>query len=93
MALELLGTSGCHLCEEAEASVEEARIRLSLDFALKLIEIADDPELMESFGLRIPVLRWKEQLLCWPFTTDGVTEFLSAIYADPHHSKTSENRS
>ena len=93
MALELLGTSGCHLCEDAEAFVEEARIRLSVGFALKLVEIADDPELMESFGLRIPVLRWNEQLLCWPFTTDDVTEFLSAIDADPHHFSTSENRS
>lgn len=93
MVLELLGTSGCHLCEEAEAYLEEARIRGSVGFALKQVEIADDPDLMETFGVRIPVLRWKEQLLYWPFTLDDVTEFLAAIDADPHHSKTSENRS
>jgi len=83
MTLELLGTSGCHLCEDAEASVEAALIRASGSFELKRVEIADDPDLMDAFGVRIPVLRWAEQLLCWPFTSEDVTEFLAAIVADP----------
>ena len=83
MTLELLGTSGCHLCEDAEAFVEEALIRADERFELQRIEIADDPDLMEAFGIRIPVLRCKDQLLCWPFTLEDVTEFLSAIDADP----------
>jgi hypothetical protein len=93
MVLELLGTSGCHLCEEAEAYIEEARIQVSGDFELKRVEIADDPDLMEAFGVRIPVLRWEEQLMCWPFTSDDVTVFFSAISAAPHHSRTPESRS
>ncbi len=86
MVLELLGTLGCHLCEEAEASIGEALQRTPATFQLTLVEIADDPDLMEAFGLQIPVLRWRERQLNWPFTADDVAAFLSAHDANPHHS-------
>lgn len=85
MALELFGTSGCHLCEEAEAYIADALQRTPRTFQFSLIEIADDPDLMEAFGLQIPVLRWDERQLNWPFTVDDVVLFLSAIDAEPHH--------
>ena len=85
MVLELFGTSGCHLCEAAEASVADALQRTPRTIQLALIEIADDPDLMEAFGLQIPVLRWDERQLNWPFTVDDVVLFLSAIDAEPHH--------
>lgn len=85
MALELLGTSGCHLCEEAEAYVETALERTPQAFQLTLVEIADNPDLLEAFGLQIPVLRWEERLLNWPFTAEDVAAFLTAPDAGPHH--------
>ncbi|MEY2696083.1 MAG: hypothetical protein RL333_221 [Pseudomonadota bacterium] len=85
MALELFGTSGCHLCEAAEAYVAEALRRVPITFELALIEIADDPDLMEAFGLQIPVLRCDERQLNWPFTANDVVLFLSADHAEPHH--------
>lgn len=84
MALALLGTSGCHLCEEAEAIVDEVLKMAPGAYDLTLIEIADDPDLMEAFALQIPVLRWGESCLNWPFTADDVVNFLLASVADPY---------
>ena len=47
----LYTTSGCHLCEQAEARLRQAGL------AVSLVEIADDPALLERYGVRIPVLR------------------------------------
>lgn len=93
MTLELLGTSGCHLCEDAETLVKAAIQRAPREFDLTLVEISDDSDLMEAYGLQIPVLRYKKRCLNWPFTADDVAQFLSALAADPHHCLTSENRS
>ena len=92
MSLELLGTSGCHLCELAEAIVDEVFAGTGKTIPLTLIEIADDPDLMDAFGIRIPVLRYQDQVLGWPFTAAEVTDFISAINAEPHHPLTPEHQ-
>lgn len=93
MSLELLGTTGCHLCEQAEGLVQATLGRIDPLRPLVLIEIADDPTLMDAYGIRIPVLRHEDQELCWPFTQDDVLHFLSALNAEPHLPRTPENRS
>jgi len=45
---------GCHLCEQAEADL--ARLRPHQPHTLELIDISHDAELMQRYGLRIPVL-------------------------------------
>jgi hypothetical protein len=45
---------GCHLCEQAEADL--ARLRARQPHTLLLVDITSDAELMERYGLRIPVL-------------------------------------
>lgn len=73
--LELLGTSGCHLCEIAEALIARC-----LDFSqveVELIDIADTDELMALYGMKIPVLRCPEsqKVLCWPFDDLAIKSF------------------
>ncbi len=72
-ALVLYSTGGCHLCERAEALIRW-RVGANLD----LVEIADDPELLERYGVRIPVLRRldTEQELNWPFDEQAVQSLL-----------------
>lgn len=82
MSLELFGTCGCHLCEDAETLVAEVIREDYPDMRLTLIDIADDPSLMAAFGLRIPVLRWQNRLLEWPFTSDDIAKFLKADNTD-----------
>lgn len=77
MKLELFGTSGCHLCEIAELLLNEAFERDEDPFDVEIIEIAEDPALMDRYGLRIPVLRAGEIEIDWPFTIDDLLEFLN----------------
>jgi hypothetical protein len=73
--LELLGTSGCHLCDEAQALLVQC-----LDFdqvEVTLVDIADSDELVQLYGIKIPVLRCGESnnVLCWPFDSVAVSCF------------------
>lgn len=68
--LNLYSTSGCHLCEEAEALLRPLLAGQALQ--LQIVEISDDADLFERYGLRIPVVaghdskgEWQE--LGWPF--------------------------
>jgi glutaredoxin len=70
-SLILYGTSCCHLCEQAEAILHEAEV------AAEHIDIAEDDELLEKYGTRIPVLRRTSGAeLGWPFDAASVGRFL-----------------
>ena len=70
--LTLYTTSGCHLCEHAEAILETGGHR----FEAK--DIADDLELMERYGVRIPVVKDASgRELGWPFDGTQLQQFLS----------------
>ncbi|MGY8840528.1 glutaredoxin family protein [Candidatus Njordibacter sp. Uisw_039] len=73
--LQLLGTSGCHLCDLAEALLVHC-LDLS-QVEVELIDIADNDELIELYGVKIPVLRCPEsqKVLCWPFDELAVNSF------------------
>lgn len=67
VALELLGTAGCHLCDEAERTVRmAARVR---GFEWTCVDIADDEALVTRYAERIPLLRASngEREVGWPF--------------------------
>lgn len=73
----LYGTLGCHLCEEAalllRPLVEDGRLSVSE------VDIADDEQLLERYGVRIPVLRLQSgRELGWPFDHSAVLELLRA---------------
>jgi hypothetical protein len=63
--VELLGTAGCHLCEEAYAVLEMASCSVPLQ--IRTIDIAEDEQLLAVYAERIPVLRHRNGELCWPF--------------------------
>lgn len=77
MARLLLYTSvGCHLCEQAEAVIEPWLQPYALE--LEAIEIADSDELLERYGIRIPVVRLEnsQQDLGWPFDSASLRRYL-----------------
>lgn len=63
MQAELLTTEGCHLCDQALDVIRRAAPLLELT----LVDIAEDDELIEQYGEKIPVLRTSGRELCWPF--------------------------
>jgi hypothetical protein len=74
--LILFGTSGCHLCEQAEATIKAC----ILDH-VSYVDIAEQEQWQERYAIRIPVLCHPESLkeLCWPFDQTDVEIFISQI--------------
>ena len=65
----LYGTLGCHLCDEARVVVARALGRLARE-----VDIADDARLLETYGMRIPVLKREDtgEEIGWPFGSEEV---------------------
>jgi len=71
--LILLGTSGCHLCEEAELIMSSCE-----NVKIELIDIAEQEQWQEKYAIRIPVLYHVESKseLGWPFGLQQVQQFI-----------------
>ena len=77
--LELFGTLGCHLCDDAEQLLV-AQVDPAL-FAVYQVDIADDDQLLERYAERIPVLLdvASGQELNWPFDATTLQAFLTSL--------------
>lgn len=77
-ALALYSTSACHLCEQAEALLLDCAAALAL--GVEVIDIAESAELVEIYGLRIPVLQDRRdgRELGWPFDAEQLQDFVVA---------------
>lgn len=76
MLLNLLSTSHCHLCEQAEVIIRNLAHQECIH--LTIIEISEDLTMMERYGRYIPVLqRLNTQTeICWPFNLQQLEEFI-----------------
>lgn len=75
-AFTLLGTRGCHLCDEAETVLRQ--VSAVRDLSWRYIDIADDEALLAAYAERIPVLRTPAgEALCWPFSLLDVLRLCS----------------
>ena len=75
----LMGTSGCHLCDEAADIIIH-----TLDpqrHQVDEVDIAFDDGMMERYALIIPVLRDEHSglELCWPFDQQQLQRFLAEL--------------
>jgi len=75
--LILLGTSGCHLCEEAELIMASCN-----NVEIELIDIAEQEQWQEKYAIRIPVLYHveTESELGWPFDQLQAQVFIDSLY-------------
>ncbi len=75
--LLLFGTSGCHLCEQAEQIINDC-FPNSVDLTIETIDIAEQEQWQEQYAIRIPVLYHPESKneLGWPFDQTHVKEFI-----------------
>ena len=71
---ELLGTSACTLCDEAESFARP--IVEAFGWTLVVLDVAEDEDLYERFGMQIPVLRRSDvaEVLSWPFDVRDVEQ-------------------
>ncbi|MEE8264987.1 MAG: glutaredoxin family protein [Acidiferrobacterales bacterium] len=55
----------CHLCEEMR--IELVRLQACLEFELRLVDIDQDPRLVERFKHKVPVLAHGDHEICYYF--------------------------
>lgn len=72
----LYSTEHCHLCEQAV----QLLINLQHEYAIqwKTTEISDDDNLVDLYGIRIPVIKCMktEAELNWPFTQADIVKLI-----------------
>ena len=75
--LLLFGTSGCHLCEQAEQIINDC-LPNNFELTIETIDIAEQ----EQYVIRIPVLYHPETKkdLGWPFDQKLVKEFIRIAF-------------
>ncbi len=80
----LFGTSGCHLCEQAEIIINEC-VPSGVDLIIEYVDIAEQEQWQEQYAQRIPVLYHPEtrQELGWPFDQVDVKGFIRGMHSVP----------
>ncbi|MFT5014538.1 MAG: hypothetical protein ACJAX5_002246 [Patiriisocius sp.] len=73
-------TSGCHLCELALEIIVKLQATDLPDLEIQPIDIADHDDLVEKYGIRIPVI---QALNCssdlgWPFDEIKLKNYLGS---------------
>jgi len=70
-------TEGCHLCEQAELLLKEAQSLRPT--SLESVDIATSADLVDRYGLRIPVVKKQSnnKELGWPFDMTMLLQFLA----------------
>jgi len=78
--LILFGTAGCHLCDDAQNLIAQY-LQGQFEQMVDQIDIAEQEQWQECYGIRIPVLYHPEtqKELGWPFDRSAVSEFISAL--------------
>lgn len=77
--ITLYTTLGCHLCEDAKSLAWPVLEHFS--YRLIEVEIADDDDLVEAYGIRIPVFKRADVAadLGWPFDQQQLADYLQAL--------------
>ncbi len=74
--LILYSTVGCHLCEQALALIEPV---LSVQYQITEIDISESDDLVDRYGIRIPVVARADNgaEIGWPFDQQQFLAFLA----------------
>lgn len=80
VGLVLYGTSACHLCEVAEALIQQQQKTGSFNYVK--CDVSESDSLFERYGVRIPVLQRADGAeLGWPFSASDLDLFLASARA------------
>ena len=80
MRLLLLGTAGCHLCEQAEQIITNCLPNYN-ELTIESIDIAEQEQWQADYAIRIPVLFHPETQkdLGWPFDSAQLNAFIDEL--------------
>nr|WP_301337564.1 glutaredoxin family protein [Vibrio sp. 03-59-1] len=71
--MTLYSTEGCHLCEMAFELLQS----LNLTDQVEVVDIAFDDELFSRYGVTIPVLKYQNSEINWPFGLQELQDWLN----------------
>lgn len=76
-SVTLYTTLGCHLCEDAATLLRQYSTEVR-NIEIVAVEISDSDNLIEQYGIRIPVIAVanKDEELGWPFDAEQLNKFL-----------------
>lgn len=63
----LLGTDGCHLCDDAEKTIQQACAYRADKPSVVKRDIVDTPILVDTLGKMIPIVIMPHRFLAYPF--------------------------
>jgi len=73
--LTLFTTAGCHLCEQAQALLNQVNQQT---IEVHPVDIALDDDLLEQYGQSIPVIRFPDNReLNWPFSLQDIETYIN----------------
>ena len=73
--LTLFTTAGCHLCEQAQALLNQVNQQT---IEVHPVDIALDDDLLEQYGQSIPVIRFPDNCeLNWPFSLQDIETYIN----------------
>lgn len=72
LELKLYSKQNCHLCDDAKNELE--LVKEEIDVVICEVDIYQDDELLELYGLMIPVVAYKEEIIQY-----GKIDFLSIL--------------
>ena len=75
--LVLYTTAGCHLCEQAASMLAELEAQGQV--RIEAVDIANDEQLVERYGIRIPVVKdvERDQEIGWPFAMGDLLRLIA----------------
>ena len=75
--IKLFSSPGCHLCELGEEVL--LRVQTTYKFEIEIVDISSSEELVEKYGIMIPVLLNTEngKHLYWPFNAEEIIFLLN----------------
>lgn len=78
----LYHTEACHLCELAEAVIQNVSAHYPMSW--RKVDIANDDALVEAYGIRIPVLidMNSREEIGWPFDEQALYDWLTSSTGD-----------
>lgn len=88
MAILLLSTEACHLCELAQVELQKAfslpniqTLSHKHSFEIYLQDIIDQPKWLALYAEKIPVLldEGSDLILEWPFDANGIAVWLEKV--------------
>ncbi len=89
ITVTLYSRQGCHLCEQAQADLEQ--LRQKIPHRLEVVDVESDPGLLNQYGLEIPVVVAGPFRLKAPFTLQELEVTLSAAQDRQRHIHMVEN--